>query len=89
MQGAEEIVLLVVEHRVAHRHTGGYELCDAAFYELLGQLRVLQLVTDGHASPGTDELWQVGVKGVMRKSRHGIAHRGTVVALGEGDTEDA
>ena len=57
----QEVVLLAVEHRAAHDHTGRHQFGDAALHEFLGQFGVLELVTDGDALAGTHEFWQVGV----------------------------
>ena len=48
MHGCEEVVLLVVEHIVAHGHTGSYEFGDASLHEFLGELRVFKLVAYSH-----------------------------------------
>ena len=61
VDGTEEVVLLVVEHVVLHGHAGRDELGDATLHQLLGQLRVFQLVADGHPLAGAYELGQVGV----------------------------
>ena len=89
MDGTQEIVLLVVEHGVLHGHTRRHQFCDAALDELLCQLGVFQLVTDGHTFAGTDELGQIGVQGVMGETSHLVALVVAVVALGKGNAEDA
>ena len=88
MDGTEEVVLLVVQHIVVHGHARRHQLCDAALHQLLRQLGVLQLVTDGHAPSGADELRQVSVQGMMWKAGHLVTlHTGPVVAVGQRDAQ--
>ena len=101
--GRQEVVFLVAEHVVAHGHARRDELGDASLHHLvhLGEaflafdglaflLGVFQLVADGHAPPGPDELGQVGVEGMVGEPRHRrLAAVAAVVALGEGDAQDA
>ena len=70
MNRGQEVVLLAVEDGAAHHHTGGHQLGDAALHQLLGELGVLELVADGHALAGPDELGQIGVERMMRKAGH-------------------
>ena len=86
--GSQEVVLLIVQHVVGEGHARRHQLGDAPLDELLGQLRVLQLVADGHALAGADELGQIGVEGVMWKSGHLVAlHPCPVVAVGQRDAQ--
>ena len=86
----QEVVLLVVQHVVAHGHARRHQFGNAALHEFLGQLRVFQLVADGHALARPDQLGQIGIQCMMRKTGHLVAlHAGTVVTLGQRDAQDA
>ena len=90
MHTGQEVVFLVVQHIVRHRHTRGNQLRNAALHQLLRQLGVFQLVTDSHALAGPDQLGQIGVECMMRKSRHLVAHAArTVVTVRQRDAQDA
>lgn len=65
-----------------------HQLRDAPLYEFLCQLRVLQLVADGHALAGTYQLGQIGVECMMRKARHFDGFPLAVGTFGQGNTED-
>ena len=41
-------MLLLLQKLIAEGHSRRYELGDAALYDTLGQLRILQLVTHRH-----------------------------------------
>ena len=74
VDSSKEVVLLIVEHVVAHGHTWRNQLCDAALHELLRELGVLQLVADGHTLASAYELGQICVERMMREARHlGVA----------------
>ncbi len=48
MDGSKEIVLFMVQYRVVDGNARRHQLRDSAFHQLLGKLRVFQLVTDSH-----------------------------------------
>ena len=87
MHGSEKIVLLVIEHIIRHGHPRSHQFGDAPFHQFLGQLRVFQLVADGHPSPRPDEFGQIGVDGMVGKSCHfgGCRFAAVVVTSGERD----
>ena len=87
VDGSEEIVLLVVEHRVLHGHARSHQFGDASLHQFLGQFRVLQLVADGHALARPDQFRQVGVQRVVRESRHLVALVVAVVSVGQCDAQ--
>ena len=102
MDGCKEVVLLVIEHIVAHGHTRCDQFGDAALHHFihLGQsflsldglaflLGILQLVADGHSLARPDELGQIGIEGVMGESGHLGAYRSAIVSLGQRDAEYA
>ena len=103
MDGCEEVVFLVVEHIVAHGHTRCDEFGDPPLHHFvhLGEpllsfngcpflLGILQLVADGHTFTGPDEFGEIGIEGVVGESRHShVARTTAVVALGQGDAENA
>ena len=84
----QPVVLLAVEHRAAHDHTGGHQFGDAALDEFLGQLGVLELVADGDALAGTHQLGQVGVQRMVGKARHLGRCGGSVAAARQGDAQN-
>ena len=86
--GCQKVVLLVVQHRITHRHTWRHQFGDTTLHELLRQLGVFQLVTDGHTLAGPDELWQIGVQRMVRKSGHLVALVITIVAMGQRDAQN-
>ena len=86
MYGTKEIVLLIVQHRITHRHAWCHQFRNAALDKFLGQLRVFQLVADGHTLAGSDEFGQISVEGMMRKTRHFIASgTSSVVTMCQGN----
>ena len=88
VDSTEEIVFLVVEHRILHGHTRGHQFCDTSLNKLLRQFGVFQLVADGHSSSCPYELRQIGVQGVMRESGHFIAlHPCPIIAMGQCDAQ--
>ena len=91
VHSGQEVIFLVVQHVVAHRHAWRDEFRDAALDEFLCQLRVFQLVADGHTPPCADEFRQVGVEGVMGESRHLVLtlRPSPVVAMRQRDAQDA
>ena len=70
VDGCQEIVLLIVEHRVHHGHTWSDHLRDAPLHQRLGELGVLQLVTDSHTLAGSHQLGQIGVECMIGEARH-------------------
>ena len=89
VDGSEKVVFLAVEDVVGERYAGSDEFRDAALHQFLGEFGVFELVADGHAVSGADELGQIGVQGVMGKSRHlRGGSRTLVVAPREGDAQD-
>ena len=70
MNGTEEIVFFRVEHVVRHCHARRHEFRDAALHEFLRELRVFQLVADGHAETCADKARQISVERVEGKARH-------------------
>ena len=90
MDGAEEVVLLVVEYVVGHRDAWSHQFSDAALDELLCQLRVFQLVADGDALAGPDEFRQVRIEGMIGEARHceTLSSRIlAIVAMRQGDAQ--
>ncbi len=87
MHGSHEIVLAVVEYVVVYRHAGGDKLSDAALHELLGELRILELLADSHALSGAHEFGEVGVERMVGES--GKLNVGCVAVgtLGESDSK--
>ena len=61
----------MVKHIVVERHTGGYHLGDAPFYDFatLYGFGILELLADGHAFACPHQAGEVGVEGVVGESR--------------------
>jgi len=87
VHGRQEVVLTVVEHVVVDGDAGRHQLGDAALHQLLGQLGIFQLVADGHALAGADELGQVRVEGMVGETGHLDGLFLAVGTLGQGDAQ--
>ena len=88
VHGRQEVVLAVVQHVVVDADTRRHKLGNATLHQLLGQLGVFQLVTDGHALAGSDKLRQISVEGMMGKAGHFNGLSGlAVISLGQRDTQ--
>ena len=101
MDGSEEVVLLIVQDVVAHRHAWSHQFGDATLHHLvhLAQaflaldflsllLWVFQLVAYSHTLASSDELRQIGIEGVMRESCHlRTTSRTAIVSAGQRDAE--
>lgn len=88
MHGSQEVVLPVVQHIVVDGNSRRHQLRDAALHQFLRQLRVLQLVADGHTLAGTYQLGQIGVERMMRETRHFDGFPLAIGTFGQGNTED-
>ena len=80
--GSQKVVLLIVQHRVVHRHAGRNKLRNATLYEGLSKLRIFQLVADGNALSGTDELRQISVESMIRETSHLASRAIGVLSVG-------
>ena len=89
MHSTEEVVFLVVQHRILHGHTGRHEFRNTAFYQLFSQLGVFQLVADGHTFACSDEFGQIGVQRMMRKASHLVALVVAIITVCQRNTQDA
>ena len=92
--GCQEVVLLVVQYVISHRHTRCNEFSNTSLHHLvhLAQslltfyfesflLRVFQLVAYRYALTRPDEFRQIGIQSMMRESCHlGRARRTAIVA---------
>ena len=86
MDSGKEVVLFVVEDIILHRHTRSHEFGDTSLHEFLGELRILQLVTDGNTLTCPDQLRKIGVKGMMGESCHLVTpHPCSIVTTGQGN----
>ena len=83
MHSREEVVLLVVQHRILHGHTRRHQFRNTSLDKLLRQLGIFQLVADGHTLASTNQLWQVGVEGVMGKTSHLVALVIAIIPMSE------
>src|SRR5205085_600880 len=90
VQGGEEIIALAIEELIGSCYAGRHQFRDAAFDHALSELGIFELVADGHAVAGLDELMQVGIEGMMRKAgKFYPACSGTIAAFRKGNAEDA
>ena len=87
--GSKEVVLLIVEHVVAHSHSGRDKFRNAALHERLGELRVFQLVAYSHTLARSDELGQIGVESVVGESCHFRSRSTWVLSVGASCQSDA
>ena len=71
MDGAQEIVLSGLQDLIVHGDPGRYEFGDASFHNLFCHFGILQLVANGHPETRLDQLGQIGVERVVRKSGEG------------------
>ena len=85
----DEVVLLVGQDVVPQHDARGHQLDDAALDEPFHQLGVLQLLADGHALAGPHQLGQIGVDGMVGKSRQLNVRRRSVGAARERDAQYA
>ena len=91
MDRTQEVVFLIVKHGVGEGYTWCHQFCNAALHQLLRQLGVLQLVTDSHAFPCTNQLGQIGIQGMMGEASHLQCLHGSVlaiIALGESNAQN-
>ena len=61
MDGSQEVVLLMVQHRIIHGNTGGYQLRDTTLYKGFGKFGIFQLVADSHTLACSNQLGQIGI----------------------------
>ena len=88
MNSCQEIVLFVVEYIIRECYTWCDQFRNTSLNQLFRQLWILQLVTDCHTFTSTNELRQIGIKGVMRKACHLVSLVVSIVTMGEGNTEN-
>ena len=85
----QEVVLLVVQYIIRECHAGCHQFRDAALHQFLRQLRVFQLVADGHTLTGTNQFWQIGIQCMMREAGHLVAlHPCPIITVGQRDAQD-
>ena len=70
MNCCQEVILLVVQHVIGHRHAWRHKFCDASLHQFLGEFRVFQLVANSHSPTRPDKFRQIGVESMMRESCH-------------------
>ena len=63
-------MFLLFKKLVAESYAWSYKLRDSSLDYLLRELRVFQLVADRDLVSGSDEPWQICLKGMMRKTGH-------------------
>ena len=83
MHSRKEVVLLVVQHRILHRHTWRHQFRNTSLDELLCQFGVFQLVADGYTFASTNQLRQISIKGMMGKTCHLVALIIAIIPVGE------
>ena len=80
--------MLALEDIVRGDHAGGNDLGDATLDQLIGQLRVFELIADSHPLASPHQLRQVSVERMVGKAGQLDMLRGSVGTLGERDAED-
>ena len=89
MDSCQEVILLVIQHIIAHGHTWGHKFRNTSLYKLLSEFWILQLIADSHSLSCTNQFWQIGIKCMMRKASHLITlGSSTIITMGQGDTQD-
>ncbi len=80
VNSCKEIVLLVLQHVVAHGNAGRNKFGNAALDECLGEFRVFKLVTDSHTPARTYQFGQIDIESMMRETGH-LESGGSVLAV--------
>ena len=88
MHGSKEIVLAVVKNIVVDRYARGDKLGDTALHQLLGELRVFELLANSHTLTCTHEFWQIGVEGMVGEAGKLHRLRHAIGTTGEGDAQN-
>ena len=87
MHRSQEIVFLVRKHIVVDSHPRSNQFRDATLHQLLGELRVFQLVANGHTLSGTHQFRQIGVERMKREACHFHMLGLSVGTLGKGNPQ--
>ena len=88
MDRRKEVVLLVVQYIIIDSDTRRHQLRDATLHQLLSQLRVLQLVADGHTLTRAHQFRQISIQRMMRETGQFDRLGRTVRTLGQRDSQD-
>ena len=89
MDSCQEVILLVIQHIIAHGHTWGHKFRNTSLYKLLSEFWILQLIADSHSLSCTNQFWQIGINCMMRKASHLVAlGPSTIITMRQGDTQD-
>ena len=81
-------MLLLFEKLFAERHSRSHKFCDSSLDDLLGQLRILELITNCDLVSGSDESWQIGLQRMMRESCHRNSTRSRTGTLCKHDSQN-
>ena len=87
VNAGKEVVLTIVENIVVDADARSDKLGDATLYELLGHLRVFELLADSHTLSGSDQFRQIGVEGMVRKTGKLHILSRTIGTTSQRDTE--
>ena len=68
MDGSKKIIFTVFENIIIDGNTGCHQFGNPAFDNVFGHFRVFELLADGHPLPGPNQLGQIGIQRVIRKS---------------------
>lgn len=85
--GGQPIIAPLIDDLVTEGHARGDHLGHTSLHDGLGLLRILQLIADGHAVAGTDQLGHVGFQRMVRKARQ-FNITAPVVPPGQRNTKD-
>ena len=103
MHCRQEVVFLVVQHVIPHRHTWCHQLGNTTLHHLVSGrkslltfqffslfLRVFQLVANSHALASPNQFRQICIKSVVRKTSHSrFTTIASIVSFRERDAQDA
>ena len=86
-QGTEEVIGPGIQHRILHRQSRGHQLRHIPLYQGLGELGILDLVTDGDSLPLRHQLRQVDIECMVRETGERDLRGAAVGSLGQRDPQ--
>ena len=87
MHGSQEVVFLVRKHIVVDGHTWCNQFRNATLHQFLGELRVFQLVANGHTLASPHQFRQIGIERMERETGHLHMLGLSVGTLGKGNPQ--
>ena len=86
-QGTEEVIGPGIQHRILHRQSRRHQLRHIPLYQGLGELGILDLVTDGDSLPLRYQLRQVDIECMVGETGEGDLRGTTIGPLGQCDPQ--